>query len=137
MQGGRGEEVEDNSGNDNGDKNKDERGRGDTQDKRSVKGLDWELLRRVKAGEDVNSILEEREKKRENGEDEEVEEEKEGAEESKETTENVEGMDEEFERVFEEKGRDVATAAPIGEKDKKRRGIWRLLRRRDDLGMRF
>lgn len=78
---------------------------GDVGSTHMVKGLDWELLRRVRAGEDVS-------KGTEKGEEDEGD----GAEE-----EEVD-LEAEFERVTEEKGQgDIAPVAPK-EKKKKKKG---------------
>ena len=77
---------------------------GDLKSTHMVKGLDWDLLRKVRAGEDVEGS----EEKDKGGED------KGGGEEEKEVD-----VDEEFERVLEEKGQDVLPAAPKEKKEKK------------------
>lgn len=83
---------------------------GDLRSTHMVKGLDWELLRRVRAGEDVESV-ERRDK-------EEVEEEEDGAKDK-----GVEGdavdVDEEFDRVLEEKGQQEVTGVQREKREKK------------------
>lgn len=73
---------------------------GDTESTHMVKGLDWDLLRRVKAGEDVS-------KKVEKPEDEEA-------------PATGEDAEEEFERLMEEKGRQEIASAPKEQKEKKK-----------------
>ncbi|BCR92746.1 uncharacterized protein ACHE_80646S [Aspergillus chevalieri] len=83
---------------------------GDVGSTHMVKGLDWELLRRVRAGEDVSK-----------GPEKAVEDEKEGEREEGDGAEEEEvDLEAEFERVTEEKGReDIAPVAPK-EKEKKK-----------------
>lgn len=73
---------------------------GDTQTTHMVKGLDWDLLRRARAGEDVS-------KKEDNPEQEEV-------------PPSAEDAEEEFERLMEEKGQQELAAAPKEQKEKKK-----------------
>lgn len=76
---------------------------GDVGSTHMVKGLDWELLRKVKAGEDVSGVS--------RGEGE-------GEAEAEAKGEGEVDVDEEFEKALEEKGLDVA-AAPKEKKEKK------------------
>lgn len=86
---------------------------GDVGSTHMVKGLDWELLRRVRAGEDVSKGTEE-------DEDEDEDEEGEKGEGEKDGTEEEVDLEAEFERVTEEKGQeDIAPVAPK-EKEKKK-----------------
>lgn len=81
---------------------------GDVGSTHMVKGLDWELLKRVKAGEDVTRAPEKKPEERE----EEKAEEAPGDEEL--------DLEAEFERVTEEKGREeIAPVAPKEKKEKK------------------
>lgn len=79
---------------------------GDLRSTHMVKGLDWELLRRVKAGEDVESIKRDRE-------------EEENGEKDKEAEGDAVDVDEEFDRVLEEKGQQEVTAVQREKKEKK------------------
>ncbi|TQB68935.1 hypothetical protein MPDQ_002596 [Monascus purpureus] len=83
---------------------------GDLKSTHMVKGLDWKLLRRVKAGEDVSKLSEEKEQ------------EPQAEEEGEKATRTVEDMDEEFDRVLEEKEKEqvIVASAPGGEKKKKK-----------------
>ncbi|KAL4765861.1 uncharacterized protein BDW70DRAFT_38916 [Aspergillus foveolatus] len=81
---------------------------GDLSSTHMVKGLDWDLLRRIKAGEDVERTKEG--KKDEEGD--------EGAAADNEPEEEVD-VDEEFDKVLEQKGGDALPSAPK-EKEKKR-----------------
>lgn len=84
---------------------------GDVGSTHMVKGLDWELLRRVRAGEDVSKGTEK---------DEEGEKEGEGEREEGDGAEEEVDLEAEFERVIEEKGQeDIAPVAPK-EKEKKK-----------------
>ena len=83
---------------------------GDVKSTHMVKGLDWDLLRRAKAGEDVSKEPEEPEDKKE--------EEKE-QEDAPEAEEEVD-LDAEFERVTEEKGQEAAVPVAPKEKEKKK-----------------
>lgn len=83
---------------------------GDVKSTHVVKGLDWELLRRAKAGEDVNTASE-----REVTEEQRVDTEKERGEEQEEVD-----FDAEFEKVTEQKGQEeVVSTAPKEKKEKK------------------
>lgn len=81
---------------------------GDINSTHLVKGLDWDLLRRVKAGEDVTKPLENRPAAQEET-----------------------NADEEFERVLEEKAAQVTEAAPREQKVKKGNLVQR--RTRDEI----
>ena len=83
---------------------------GDVKSTYMVKGLDWGLLRRVKAGEDVSKEPEEPEDQKEK------EEEQEDAPEEEEEVD----LDAEFERVTEEKGQEAAVPVAPKEKEKKK-----------------
>lgn len=84
---------------------------GDVGSTHMVKGLDWELLRRVRAGEDVSKGP---------GKAVEDEKEEEGEREEGDGAEEEVDLEAEFERVTEEKGReDIAPVAPK-EKEKKK-----------------
>lgn len=83
---------------------------GDVKSTHMVKGLDWDLLRRVKAGEDVSKATEEPEDKKEQ---------KEEQEDAPKEEEEVD-LDAEFERVTEEKGQEAAVPVAPKEKDKKK-----------------
>lgn len=83
---------------------------GDISSTHLVKGLDWDLLRRVKAGEDITKPLEN----------------KTGPAAPEETS-----VDEEFERVLEEKAAQVTEAAPREQKVKKGNLVQR--RTRDEI----
>lgn len=87
---------------------------GDVKSTHMVKGLDWGLLRRVKAGEDVSKEPEEPEEPEDQRE---KEEEQEDA--PKEEEEEVD-LDAEFERVTEEKGQEAAVPVAPKEKEKKK-----------------
>lgn len=91
---------------------------GDVKSTHMVKGLDWGLLRRVKAGEDVSKEPEEPEDQKEK------EEEQEDA--PKEEEEEVD-LDAEFERVTEEKGQEAAVPVAPKEKEKKKGKYEKLL----------
>ncbi|KAJ9315098.1 hypothetical protein DTO271D3_4551 [Paecilomyces variotii] len=73
---------------------------GDVSSTHLVKGLDWNLLKRVKAGEDVTKPVEEETPEA-------------GA------PETVEDVDDEFDRILDEKEKDVRPVAPKEEKVKK------------------
>lgn len=90
---------------------------GDLKSTHMVKGLDWELLRRVKGGEDVDVL----EKEGEKGE---------GKEE-----EDVADVDEELDRVLGEKGEGVnaLSAAPNENKEKKKKGVMVQRKSRDEI----
>ncbi|KAI2885558.1 hypothetical protein CBS76997_7547 [Aspergillus niger] len=90
---------------------------GDLKSTHMVKGLDWELLRRVKGGEDVEVL----EKEGEKGE---------GKEE-----EDVADVDEELDRVLGEKGEgvDALSAAPKENKEKKKKGVMVQRKSRDEI----
>lgn len=75
---------------------------GDTSSTHMVKGLDWTLLKRVKAGEDVSKAAE---KPVPEPEDEPL---------------SAEMAEEEFERLMEAKGQEKITAAPKEQKEKKK-----------------
>jgi hypothetical protein len=75
---------------------------GDVSSTHLVKGLDWDLLRRAKAGEDVTKPVE-----------------KGMPEDSEATVEKAEDVDEELDRVLEEKAKEVEHAAPKEKKAKK------------------
>jgi hypothetical protein len=75
---------------------------GDVGSTHMVKGLDWELLRRVKAGEDVTQAPEKPEP------------------EPTEEPVREEDAEEEFERLTEAKGQEIGVAAPKGQKEKKK-----------------
>ncbi|RAH61503.1 hypothetical protein BO85DRAFT_411893 [Aspergillus piperis CBS 112811] len=89
---------------------------GDLKSTHMVKGLDWELLRRVKGGEDVDVL----EKEGEKGEGKEKE--------------DVADVDEELDRVLGEKGEgvDALTAAPKEIKEKKK-GVMAQRKSRDEI----
>ncbi|PLB55388.1 hypothetical protein P170DRAFT_421949 [Aspergillus steynii IBT 23096] len=74
---------------------------GDVGSTHMVKGLDWALLKRVRAGEDINAPKEKEEEKAE---------------------ENEEDVDEEFDRVLEEKGEGLPSAPKETEPKKKKKG---------------
>lgn len=76
---------------------------GDTSSTHMVKGLDRELLKRVKAGEDVTQAAQ-----------------KAKPEPTEEAPVREEDADEEFERLMEEKGHEAVVAAPKEHKDKKK-----------------
>ncbi|KAL3412022.1 hypothetical protein V8F44DRAFT_492328 [Aspergillus fumigatus] len=78
---------------------------GDLKSTHMVKGLDWELLRRVKAGEDVTKASEE-------GPDS-------AGPQNIEGLDQAEDVDEEFDRVLEEKEQTVLPSAPKEKKEKK------------------
>ncbi|KAL4784300.1 hypothetical protein BJX76DRAFT_221977 [Aspergillus varians] len=88
---------------------------GDLGSTHMVKGLDWDLLRKVRAGEDVEKKVEE-EKEEDNGEE---EGEKAAAVDDGNKKDEVVDVDEEFDKVLEEKGDAVLPSAPKG-KEKKR-----------------
>ncbi|GAD93641.1 hypothetical protein NFIA_054050 [Paecilomyces variotii No. 5] len=73
---------------------------GDVSSTHLVKGLDWNLLKRVKAGEDVTKAQEEETPEAE-------------------APEAAEDVDDEFDRVLDEKEKDVRPVAPKEEKVKK------------------
>ncbi|KAL1846616.1 hypothetical protein Plec18170_009045 [Paecilomyces lecythidis] len=73
---------------------------GDVSSTHLVKGLDWNLLKRVKAGEDVTKSQEEETP-------------------DAEAPEAVEDVDDEFDRILDEKEKDVRPVAPKEEKVKK------------------
>ncbi|PYH68664.1 uncharacterized protein BO88DRAFT_405524 [Aspergillus vadensis CBS 113365] len=89
---------------------------GDLKSTHMVKGLDWELLRRVKGGEDVDVL----EKEGEKGEGKEKE--------------DVADVDEELDRVLGEKGEgvDALSAAPKENKEKKK-GVMAQRKSRDEI----
>ncbi|PWY61740.1 hypothetical protein BO83DRAFT_412957 [Aspergillus eucalypticola CBS 122712] len=89
---------------------------GDLKSTHMVKGLDWELLRRVKGGEDVDVL----EKEGEKGEGKEKE--------------DVADVDEELDRVLGEKGEgvDALSAAPKETKEKKK-GVMAQRKSRDEI----
>lgn len=78
---------------------------GDTRSTHMVKGLDLELLKRVKAGEDVSQSAP-----------------KPTPAPAEDTPMREEEADEEFERLMEEKGQEEITAAPKEQKEKKKKG---------------
>lgn len=82
---------------------------GDLKSTHMVKGLDWKLLRRVKAGEDVSKLSEKEQEPQAEGEGEKA-------------AGTVEDMDEEFDRVLEEKEKEqvIVASAPGGEKKPKK-----------------
>lgn len=84
---------------------------GDVGSTHMVKGLDWDLLRRVKAGEDVSARAEDDAKP-----------EPEMGDESAAEKSRGEDVDEEFERVLEEKGQEVVPAAPKEKEEGKKKG---------------
>ncbi|KAI9925134.1 hypothetical protein ASPWEDRAFT_54982 [Aspergillus wentii DTO 134E9] len=73
---------------------------GDTKSTHMVKGLDWDLLKRVKAGDDVSKAAE-----------------KPAVEEK--VPETVEDVDDEFDRMLDEKEKGVLPTAPKEKKEKK------------------
>lgn len=75
---------------------------GDVGSTHMVKGLDWDLLKRVRAGEDVSHVAE-----------------KPTAPTARETEVPEEDADEAFERLMEEKGLEEVQAAPKEKKEKK------------------
>lgn len=77
---------------------------GDTRNTHMVKGLDWELLKRVKAGEDVSQSAP-----------------KPTPAPAEDTPMREEDADEEFERLMEEKGQEEITAAPKEQKEKNKK----------------
>lgn len=77
---------------------------GDVGSTHMVKGLDWELLRRVRAGEDINAPKEEKEK------------------EGEKVDEKEEDVDDEFDRVLDEKGEALPAAPKETEPKKKKKG---------------
>ena len=82
---------------------------GDVQSTHMVKGLDWELLKKVKAGEDVSKPPE-----KSTGEEEKASEDGEG------NNEGEVDLEAEFERVTEQKGQEeIAPTAPKERKEKK------------------
>lgn len=84
---------------------------GDVGSTHMVKGLDWELLRKAKTGEDVSARPEPEPEPEPEAQAEEKGDAGPGGKE--------EDVDEEFERVLEEKGQEVVSAAPK-EKEKKK-----------------
>lgn len=89
---------------------------GDVGSTHMVKGLDWALLRRVRAGEDVSKGIKK---------DEEDEEEKEGEGKGDGAEEKEVDLEAEFERVMEEKGQE--DIAPVASKEKgKKKGTMAL-----------
>lgn len=84
---------------------------GDVGSTHMVKGLDWELLRKAKTGEDVSARPEPEPEPEPEAQTEEKGDAGPGGKE--------EDVDEEFERVLEEKGQEVVSAAPK-EKEKKK-----------------
>lgn len=76
---------------------------GDTSSTHMVKGLDWELLRRIKAGEDVSQAAQ-----------------KPAPAPVEDAPVREEDADEEFERLMEEKGQEEIVAAPKEQKEKKK-----------------
>ncbi|OJJ45396.1 hypothetical protein ASPZODRAFT_99402 [Penicilliopsis zonata CBS 506.65] len=75
---------------------------GDLKSTHMVKGLDWELLRRIRSGDDVNVSVEK------------------VSAESEQTEEPVEeDVDNEFDRVLEERGKEVISSAPKEKRMKK------------------
>ncbi|CBF75082.1 hypothetical protein AN3924.2 [Aspergillus nidulans FGSC A4] len=80
---------------------------GDLSSTHMVKGLDWDLLRRIKAGEDVERTKEKRDEEGDGGAAADDEPEKEV------------DVDEEFDKVLEQKGGESLPSAPKG-KEKKR-----------------
>lgn len=82
---------------------------GDVQSTHMVKGLDWELLKKVKAGEDVSKPPE-----KSTGDEEKANEDGEG------NNEGEVDLEAEFERVTEQKGQEeIAPTAPKERKEKK------------------
>jgi hypothetical protein len=78
---------------------------GDLKSTHMVKGLDWELLKRVKAGEDVTRASEETPASSEA--------------QNEEGLDQAEDLDEAFDRVLEEKEQTVLPSAPKEKKEKK------------------
>lgn len=76
---------------------------GDTESTHMVKGLDWELLKRVKAGEDVSQTAQ-----------------KANPVPVEEAPVREEDAEEEFERLMEERGKEELVAAPKEQKEKKK-----------------